>query len=96
MKKHFLVRFLIGTLPILFIFYDILTHHKNGPDNFFPNITIAFFLGFIFMIIWAVWILIESIFYFSKDNIKKGFVNIIIFIVIFGCFIFEMTTPTNI
>lgn len=95
MKKHFIVRFLIGTLPILFIFYDILTHRQNGPDSFFPSITITFFLGFIFMIIWSCWILIESIIFFSKSDRRKGFVNIIIFIVIFGCFIFEISTPTN-
>ncbi|MEO5910130.1 MAG: hypothetical protein ABIP95_04535 [Pelobium sp.] len=96
MKKHLLIRFLTGTIPIFLILYDILSAQQKGPDNYFGGITITAVLGWVFSICWMAWMLIETIMLFKKRQRKEAFANLIIFAIFLGSVIFLYFTPIHI
>lgn len=83
---HFIIRLLILLLLVSFLVYDRLTLKGNGGGNSEMTVDIPLFLECMIIIIWVIYITIETVILFLKEKKKLMIYNIYL-IGIFGLFL---------
>jgi hypothetical protein len=83
---HFTIRLLILLICISFIVYDWLTPKGKGGGHSGMTIDVPLFLECMIIIIWVIYITIETVILFLKEKKKLMIYNIYL-IGIFGLFL---------
>ncbi len=83
-QQHFIIRLLILLLPAGFLFYDAFFPKSNGGGNDGSSVDVLLFLQLGLIVLWIIYIQIETLVLFSKKEQKLAMSNCYLIIIFIG------------